>query len=166
MRFSLAPRPLARLPAAPDAPPTGAADAAVARRQVQLAGMGQRALGQHAGGPLQDHGILNAVAAAPLVDLVEACLPLALEALTGVHDGAGADVEGAHQIGQRSQLVEGAVCEAAVAGAEVVDGMGGEAEGEMAVDGDGVVRSLARNGVRFFGRSAVRTNGTTSIRDA
>ena len=66
------------------------------------------------------------MAAAPLVDPVEAGLPLALEPLTGTHDGAGADVEGPRQIGQSGQLVQGAVCEAAVAGAEVVDGMGGE----------------------------------------
>ena len=80
--------------------------------------------------------------------------PLALEALAGAHDGARADAEGARQIGQGGQLVQGAVCEAAVAGAEVVDAMGGEGkrEGkvgdsvpveeqtEMAVDGDRVDR--------------------------
>ena len=67
------------------------------------------AVGQHASGPLQDLGILDAVAAVPLVDLVEAGLALTLEALRGAHDGTGADVEGARQIGQGGQLVQGAV---------------------------------------------------------
>ena len=112
------------------------------------------AVGQHASGPLQDLGILDAVAAVPLVDRGEAGLALALEALTGTDDGTGADVEGARQIGQGGELVQSAVCEAAVAGAEVVDAMGDEREGEgeaddsvpveeeaeMAVDGDGVAR--------------------------
>ena len=60
------------------------------------------------------------------MDLLEAGITLALEALPGANDGAGTDVEGARQIGQGGQLVQGAVCEAAVAGAEVVDATGGE----------------------------------------
>ena len=124
--------------------------------EIEFAGGAAQAgaVGQHAGRLLQDLGILDAVAAALLVDPVEAGLALALEALAGAHDGARADVEGARQIGQGGELVQGAVCEAAVAGAEVVDGVGGEGEGEgevgdavpveeqaeMAVDGDGVAR--------------------------
>ena len=60
--------------------------------------------------------------------------PSRSSALAGAHDRAGADVEGAGRIGEGGQLVEGAVCEAAVAGAEVVDAMGGEGEGEGKVD--------------------------------
>ena len=81
------------------------------------------------------------------------------------HDGPGVDVEGARQIGQGGELVEGAVCEAAVAGAEVVDAVGGEGEGEgevgdavpaeeqaeMAVDGDGVA-GLEVDGLGQTGR--------------
>ena len=62
-----------------------------------------------------------------------ASLTLALEALTGANDRSAADAQGAREIGQGGQLVKGAVCEAAVTGAEVVDAMGGEGKGEGGV---------------------------------
>ena len=77
------------------------------------------------------------MAAAPSADPEEAGLTLALEALPNAHDGLGADVKGARQIGQGGQPVQGAVYEAADAGAEVVGAMGGEEEGEGEV-GDAV----------------------------
>ena len=97
-------------------------------REIQFAGGPAQAgaVGQNAGGPLQDLGILDAVAAAPRVDLVKAGLALALEALRGAHDGTGAAVEGARQIGQGGQFVQDAVCEAAVAGADVFGAMRGK----------------------------------------
>ena len=53
--------------------------------EIEFAGSAAQAgaVGQHGSGPLQDLGILDAVAAAPFVGLVEAGLALALEALVG-----------------------------------------------------------------------------------
>ena len=51
------------------------------------------AVGQNAGGPLQDLGLSDAMAAVSPADLIEAGLALAPEALVGAHDGTGADAE-------------------------------------------------------------------------
>ncbi len=90
--------------------------------------------GQHLRGALEDLRVLDAVPPAGLVLGGEAGFALAFEALAGAQDGAGAEAEGAGEFGEGGELVEGALGEAAIAGAGVVGGVGGEGDGEGEID--------------------------------
>ena len=114
---------------------------------------------QHAGGPRQQLGILDAVPAAPLAGPEEAALAPALQAPPGAGHGARAEPEGGGQSGQAGEAVQGAAAEAEIAADLVLGGVGGDRLGEDEVDEVVAVEGEAEAGAERQGLARLQAEG-------